>query len=572
MPFSTATELASEVWARGVRLLAKDDLVRAADCFEHVLEYDQRAADAWLGMYACGERQQEALLAVLDCQDDVGGLRRMTGLSLDASFAIGSFVTFTLSDARQAWLAYVSHLIEDEHYELASQALVEPGVEDDPVKFLRIRCAFDQKDWERVLKVARDIADPFLHDEAQLYVAFSLAHLEMHHEALSALEGVPAAVDTPEFDAEVSFVQGVALEGVGKGEEARQAFQRAYRLAPDVEDFAVRAGAARPEGPRSQPVDRRLSTSPPSEPKEPSGGRGDLLEDAARKLEAMIGLDPVKDQIRTMKAQFRMAALRKERGLPATTRPQHFVFTGPPGTGKTTVARIMGEILAGLGLLEHGEVVETQRGDLVGKHLGSTALKTRNKIDEATGGVLFIDEAYSLVNAGYAGGRDPYGDEAMQEILTAAENRRDHLVIVLAGYTAEIRELLSSNPGLRSRFSTVIDFPSYSAEELLAIAVAILGSGGKRLAADAERALLARFEQVVDAGAIDSFGNARFARELCLKAGARRDLRLIGTHGHSGVPSTEEMTTIEEPDIARAFEELAGGSQHGPAGPRRWIG
>lgn len=184
-----------------------------------------------------------------------------------------------------------------------------------------------------------------------------------------------------------------------------------------------------------------------------------------------------KRQVRSLSAQLRMAAVRRSQGLAAAPAPQHLVFAGPPGTGKTTVARIVGKIFAGLGLLERGHVVEAQRVDLVGQRLGETAIKTSGAIDRALDGVLFIDEAYALSNTGYSGG-DAFGKEALQVLLKRAEDDRHRLVVVLAGYPNEIAELLSTNPGLASRFNTRVDFPSYAADELALIAESFLAAQG----------------------------------------------------------------------------------------------
>ncbi|THV33908.1 AAA family ATPase [Glycomyces buryatensis] len=558
MPFPTASESIKDVWARGAKLLDDGDLPRASDCFEHVLEYNPRAADAWLGLHACGEQQETALLRMVECADEVGKLRRATGLGLKSTFSIGNFVEFPLSEAIDAWFGYVAALIVGDRVDHAKEVLATATREDDMVRFLRARCSFQLSDWEQVLADSHDIEHPLLNDEAQLYAATALMHLGTHYEALDILTALPAenGIDDPGYDAQVSYVGGRSLEALGQAKEAARMYQRAFRLSPEVELFAKAAGAARPAGSSRASVEEGFSQlSADGE----DGDRAAMLQDAARRLDAMIGLDPVKDQIKTLQAQFKMALLRKERGLPDSSRPHHFVFTGPPGTGKTTVARIMGEILAGLGLLEHGRVVETQRGDLVGQYLGATALKTRKRIEEATGGVLFIDEAYALETQGYSGKGDAFGKEAMQEILTAAENRRDTLVIVLAGYTKEMEDLLATNPGLRSRFSTVVDFPTYSAQELFDIAVSILAAGGERLSVEAEVALSERFDAVVGDGSINTLGNARLARELCRKAMARRDLRLVAAIDVTGTPSVEEMTTVEADDVARAFQELTDG-------------
>ena len=170
------------------------------------------------------------------------------------------------------------------------------------------------------------------------------------------------------------------------------------------------------------------------------------MEGALAELDWLIGLDPVKQQVRAIAAQLRVAKMRSRQGLSSQPPARHFVFTGPPGTGKTTVSRILGRIFAAHGLLVRPEVIEAHRADLVGEHLGSTAIKTNKLIDSAMGGVLFIDEAYSLNNVGYDGG-DAFGAEAVQTLLKRAEDDRDRLVIVLAGYPDDMDRFLRSNPG-----------------------------------------------------------------------------------------------------------------------------
>ena len=206
-------------------------------------------------------------------------------------------------------------------------------------------------------------------------------------------------------------------------------------------------------------------------------GETPTLESALAELDSLIGLEPVKRQVHEIAAQLRVARLRDAHGLASQPQARHFVFTGPPGTGKTTVARILGRIFAALGLLVRPSVVEAHRADLVGEHLGSTAIKTNKLIDSALGGVLFVDEAYALYNEGYSGG-DAFGSEAIAALLKRAEDDRDRLVIVLAGYTPDMDRFLRSNPGLASRFSVRISFPSYSPEELTSIAEVIAQQAG----------------------------------------------------------------------------------------------
>jgi SpoVK/Ycf46/Vps4 family AAA+-type ATPase len=276
------------------------------------------------------------------------------------------------------------------------------------------------------------------------------------------------------------------------------------------------------------------------------------LESALAELDELIGLDPVKQQVRAIAAQLRVAKLRDRQGLTSQPPARHFVFTGPSGTGKTTVARILGRIFAALGLLVRPEVIEAHRADLVGEHLGSTAIKTNKLVDSALGGILFIDEAYSLHNAGYTGG-DPYGDEAIATLLKRAEDDRDRLVIVLAGYPADMDRFLRSNQGLSSRFSTRVSFPSYTAADLSRIAVLLAEQAGDMFDPGAERELSSIFSAAAEAGQVDELGNGRFARSLFERACACRDVRVVRL---GEAATAEDLTTLTAEDVRGAYVDL----------------
>jgi SpoVK/Ycf46/Vps4 family AAA+-type ATPase len=279
------------------------------------------------------------------------------------------------------------------------------------------------------------------------------------------------------------------------------------------------------------------------------------LENALAELDELVGLEPVKRQVHEIVAQLRVARLRDRQGLASQPPARHFVFTGPPGTGKTTVARILGRIFAALGLLVRPEVIEAHRADLVGEHLGSTAIKTGKLIDSALGGVLFIDEAYSLYNEGYSGG-DAYGSEAVATLLKRAEDDRDRLVIVLAGYPADMDRFLRSNPGLASRFSVRISFPSYTPAELAQIMAVIAEQAGDSFDPDALPVLEQIFRDACDRGRINELGNGRFARSLFERACAARDLR-VADLGETATAA--DLTTVTAADLGAAAGGLTSG-------------
>lgn len=327
---------------------------------------------------------------------------------------------------------------------------------------------------------------------------------------------------------------------------------------PDPPTPGEPPGTGRLEG-----VRHRLPVPPQGTPPGLPAGPPDpaLLAEALAELERMVGLEPVKRQVKALSAQLHMARLRAAQGLPVQPPKRHFVFSGPSGTGKTTVARILGRVFYALGLLGGDHLVEAQRADLVGEFLGQTAVKANELIDSAIGGVLFVDEAYSLSNSGYSKG-DAYGDEALQVLLKRAEDNRDHLVVILAGYPAGMDRLLAANPGLSSRFTTRVDFPSYRPAELTAIGGVLAEGNGDCWDEEAREELRSISGHVVEQGWIDELGNGRFLRTLYEKSCAYRDLRLAG---FAGEPSREDLATLRLPDLMQAYGEVLSGRGPSPA-------
>ncbi|MER6399802.1 right-handed parallel beta-helix repeat-containing protein [Kitasatospora sp. NPDC059973] len=265
-------------------------------------------------------------------------------------------------------------------------------------------------------------------------------------------------------------------------------------------------------------------------------------DEALAELDALVGLATVKQEVRTLIDLIAVGRRRRQAGLKAPSLRRHLVFTGAPGTGKTTVARLYGEILASLGVLQRGHLVEVARVDLVGEHIGSTAIRTAAAFDRARGGVLFIDEAYAL--APEDGARD-FGREAIDTLVKLMEDHRDEVVVIVAGYTAEMERFLSANPGVSSRFSRTITFPDYSADELLEIARAQCAEHEYALAEATEGALLLHFG-TLERG--PNFGNGRTARQVFETMVERHAMRVA----HLADPSTEELQLLVPADLPTA--------------------
>ncbi|MFF8386570.1 right-handed parallel beta-helix repeat-containing protein [Streptomyces kanasensis] len=230
-------------------------------------------------------------------------------------------------------------------------------------------------------------------------------------------------------------------------------------------------------------------------------------DDVLGELDALVGLESVKREVRTLTNMIEVGRRRQEAGLKAASVRRHLAFTGNPGTGKTTVARLYGEILASLGVLDRGHLVEVSRVDLVGEHIGSTAIRTQEAFDRARGGVLFVDEAYAL--SPEDSGRD-FGREAIDTLVKLMEDHRDAVVVIVAGYTAEMERFLTVNPGVASRFSRTISFPDYTAEELLRIVEQQAEEHEYRLAPGTAEGLVKYFDALPKGPA---FGNGRTARQ-----------------------------------------------------------
>lgn len=270
-----------------------------------------------------------------------------------------------------------------------------------------------------------------------------------------------------------------------------------------------------------------------------------LDTDPYQELDDLIGLDNVKQEVKSLANFVRLQKQRQEKGLKTPKLSYHLVFTGSPGTGKTTVARIVARIYKDLGILKKGHTVETDRSGLVANYVGQTATKTNAIVDSALNGVLFIDEAYALVPENSS---QDYGQEAISTLLKRMEDDRDKLVVIIAGYTNEMKRFIDSNPGLQSRFNRYINFPDYSAGELVKIFHMYMKKNQYTISDEADQMLKEKLDYAVE-HKDRNFGNARYVRNIFEKSIQAQANRLEGQTGLSD----RQLTEITLSDIEKAF-------------------
>lgn len=307
--------------------------------------------------------------------------------------------------------------------------------------------------------------------------------------------------------------------------------------------------SARPETPEAEKKEAakkeekaETATAQPGDKAEEEQKEPEKIEDLKAELDSYIGLEAVKQEVRNLINMVTVHQMREKNDLPTTDLSLHMVFSGNPGTGKTTIARIMARIYHSLGILSKGQLVEVDRSGLVAGYVGQTALKTSKVIEKAMGGVLFIDEAYAL----NGGSENDFGQEAIDTILKAMEDHRDDLVVIVAGYDDLMEDFIHSNPGLESRFNRFLHFEDYTLDEMMGIFQMQCKKGCYTLAEDAEEQVRAFIQEENDGGI--SFGNARGVRNLFEKILVQQANRLAVME----TVSREQLMELTAADVQAA--------------------
>ncbi len=562
------------------------DLVAARSGFTALTRIAHEQCDAWTGLAAAGDVSLRVLEAVSQTAATAGTLQRLVDLApgaLGFRYDTGLYLQFRAATPDDFHLAYAAALATAGRFADADRIVTglsarRPGWRE--ARWVDVVINYRAERWSDVVKLLTPVVNDAGLDEAFAHAArialgTALARLGMFAPALSYLEEPEGPVAVAAVDG--ALAKALVLRAHVDEESASEVLQDLYAAHPENEQIEqalsdtsfgiVTTTAARIEA-RTDPWDP--DTEPSAEDfVDPAAHerKSVLLHEAELQLAEFIGLDEVKNQVSRLKSSVAMELVRKQRGLAVAQRAHHLVFAGPPGTGKTTIARVVAKIYCGLGLLKRENIREVHRADLIGQHIGETEAKTNAIIDSALDGVLFLDEAYALVATG---AKNDFGLVAIDTLLARMENDRDRLVVIIAGYRADLDKFLDTNEGLRSRFTRNIDFPSYAPPELVEIATKMAeqrDSVFEQAALDHMEALFTKLatESTPDANGIsrrnlDIAGNGRFVRNIVERSEEEREFRLDHSeHAGTGEFSDEELMTITDQDVENSVEPLLRG-------------
>lgn len=515
---------------------------RALELFTEITNYDETACDAWVGRIRCGDIDRVTLFRAWYSRRHFGRLAGSAQIpmhTLGARVQIGGLygdITYPVNSPLAITLGFATSEAAQGNYADAMDALEDTPVEgaNHLLSWVKAVVYGEAQRWTDVIDEVRSAGrwpDEFLEAAAGVAHGVAAANLGLFTEAERRLAEASSSPAGEACAPPIAWYMAMTRRSQGNEDAAVALLEWLQTTHPEPKvAAALKDPSYRLVTTTAEQIAARKDPWDPASVVADNSGRETLLAEAEAELERQIGLTRVKDQVARYRAATQMARVRASRGLKVAQPSKHMIFTGPPGTGKTTIARVVANILAGLGVISEPKLVETGRKDFVAEYEGQSAVKTSKTIDEALGGVLFIDEAYTLVQE-RNGRTDPFGQEALDTLLARMENDRDRLVVIIAGYSNDIDRLLETNEGLRSRFATRIEFGSYTAEEILQIAKVIASANDSILSPEASANLLeaaGELSEVTVRGkaAIDVAGNGRYARQLVEAAEQYRDIRL----------------------------------------------
>jgi type VII secretion ATPase EccA len=544
---------------------------RSLELFTEITSLDETACDAWVGRIRCGDTDRVTLFRAWYSRTKFGQLAGAAEISmntLNARVPIGGQfgdITYPVNSPLAITMGFAAHEAVEGNHADAMEALedVPSTGAEHLVAWVKTVIYGSAERWTDVIDEVRSAGswpDKFLAAAAGVAHGVAAANLGLFTEAERRLTESNSSPAGEACATAIAWYLAMTRRNQGNEESAvallewLQATHPEPKVAAALKDPNYRLVTTTPEkiASRTDPWD-------PSSVVADTSARDKLLIDAQAELDRQIGLSRVKEQIERYRAATQMAKVRAARGMKVAQQSKHIIFTGPPGTGKTTIARVVANILAGLGVIAEPKLVETSRKDFVAEYEGQSSVKTARTIDRAVGGVLFIDEAYTLVQE-RDGRADPFGTEALDTLLARMENDRDRLVVIIAGYSADIDRLLESNDGLRSRFSTRVEFDSYSADEIVDIAKVIAASNDSTLSEEAgervlEAAALLSQRSLNGKPALDIAGNGRYARQLVEAGEQYRDMRLARSVDFDSL-GVEQLSQINGEDMTEAIDAV----------------
>ena len=555
------------------------DLARAMGAFTSITNANPAMSDAWLGRLACGDYDLDTLAQAHRNSRALYRETRRVGLTdgqLHARTAAPLYLTLPAWSRATIGLAYASALVTAGDYAAAAEVLDDPVIRDDTqaaqcLQFVKAALFHQARRWPDVLAVtAKSPPAHATHVLDEVTAAVSA----LSAAAAASLGQVQAALDTaekiqttnPYIAADVALTKGWCLRELGDEDAARASFRQAAvdgelldaaRQALDNADYRLIVTDTDTIATRTDEWDPTTETSKEQRAAAQLIARQEnVLASAQAKLDELIGLDGPKEQITVWRTEIQIDQILSARGEEtSSTNENHIVLEGPPGTAKTSFARIAAEILFGLGKIARPDVLEVTEEDLVVGYVSQTAARMKEVCEEALGGVLFIDEAYRLgpEHEGHS-----FGKDAINTLMKYMEDFRDQLVVIVAGYPKEMRRFMAANPGLASRFHLTLTFTSYTAEEIVAIGqliarkekIAIAESAWPLLLAEALRL---RETPLEEGTALDVAGNGRFARKVVVHCKHERARRLSTLAPQQLAQADPADLVVNEDDMRRAL-------------------